>query len=76
MIEKMSGNLHVKDDRTSLEYTIKGESNIVRASDLAKIKSPSIQWGDAAQGPPDVKLRILDPGYENTAVMSSSVKFA
>ena len=70
----MSGSLHVRDDRTSLEYTIKVEENAVRGSDLAKIRGP--RPGGDPQDPPNERLRVFDPGYENTAIMPSSVTFA
>lgn len=70
----MSGNLHVKDDRTSLQYTIKVENNVVRGSDLGNIRGPR-NVGNPHH-PPDERLRIFDSGYENTAIMSSSVTFA
>lgn len=63
----------MKDDRTSLEYTIKVNKNAVRGSDLANIRGPKRE-GDPHSAP-DEQLRILDRGYENTAVMPSSVTF-
>lgn len=70
----MSGNLHVKDYRTLREYQIKVENNVVKASDLANIKGP-MDVGDQ-QALPEQRLLVFDPGYENTAVMASSVTFA
>lgn len=69
----MLGSLYVKDDRTSLEFIVKVDMNVVRDSDLANITGPKCE-GDP-QSAPDEQLQILDPGYENTAVMPSSVNF-
>lgn len=67
----MSGILYVKDSRTSQTYTIEVIHNSIKNSDLANIKGPK-----DAKHLHGEKLRVFDPGYQNTAVMNSSITFA
>ncbi|KAL8788547.1 MAG: hypothetical protein Q9213_001620 [Squamulea squamosa] len=67
--------LHITDGRTGLDYDIPITSNSVRALDFLKIKNskPSkgtLEAADITQG-----LRLLDPGFQNTAVKESKITF-
>ena len=67
----MSGVLKVFDSRTLRTYTIQVVDNRVRGSDLAQIRGPSSF--DERENHGDQKLRVFDPGYENTAIMRSGI---
>ena len=66
-------SLHVTDRRTGLEYDIAIKRNAVQATDFKKIKAVDEKSvaSDCAEG----GLRILDPGFNNTAVKESAITF-
>lgn len=67
------GTLTVRDDRTGSKYTIPIVRNSVPAMGFRQIcvdragKSPRQQFEDG--------LRLIDPGYRNTAVKMSSITY-
>lgn len=67
------GSLSVLDNRTGKVYSIPIERNAVKATDFKQIKGDSIGANIADQM--EGGLRILDPGYRNTAVVESAVTF-
>lgn len=70
--EPSSGLLTVIDHRTGRDYTIPIDHNAVRA-----IHFQAICAGNEPTTLNRVKngLRVLDPGFQNTAVMESAVTF-
>lgn len=70
----MSGLLRVHDTRTSQNYTIRVTEDSVRGSDLAQIKGPVD--GESSALPHGNGLKVFDPGFENTAIIRSSITFA
>ena len=66
-------SLHVTDRRTGKEYDIPIKRNAILATDFKKIKAIDEQnvASDCVEG----GLRILDPGFNNTAVMESAITF-
>ncbi|KAL8696441.1 MAG: hypothetical protein Q9201_007656 [Fulgogasparrea decipioides] len=67
--------LHITDGRTGLNYDIPITNNYVRALDFLEIKVPiqdkgTLQSVDTKEG-----LRLLDPGFQNTAVKKSKITF-
>ena len=67
----MSGALKVFDSRTSRTHTVPVVDNHVKGSDLAQIRGPSNL--DKKGNHSGQKLRVFDPGYENTAIMRSDI---
>ena len=66
-----TASLTVKDNRTGESYEIPIQHNAVNAIDFKKIKAP-----EDLENPGDhteYGLRLLDPGFSNTAVMESAV---
>ena len=59
---KPTGYLHITDSRTSRQYELPIHDNIIDATSLMQIKT-SDQAG----------LRVLDQGFQNTAVMKSKI---
>ena len=70
----MSGVLKVIDSRTSRTYKMQVVDNHVRGSDLAQIRGPGDMNEEGNLS--DQKLRVFDPGYENTAIMRSGITVA
>lgn len=68
-----SGFLKVTDSRTGSNYDIPIHHNSVEATQFKQIKTrrDSQHVTDKVEG----GLRLLDPGYQNTAVTSSEVTF-
>jgi citrate synthase len=66
-----SGTLEIHDTRTKRRYTIPVKDNVILGDDIAKITAAA---GDKAENKGE-QLRILDPGYANTAVMESDVTY-
>lgn len=66
-------SLHVTDRRTGLEYDIPIKRNAVQATDFKKIKAMDEKSvaSDCVEG----GLRIMDPGFNNTAVKESAITF-
>ena len=67
--------LHVVDSRTGLEYDIPIKHNAVQAVDFKRIKASE---QDGVTSPYDNLqngLRILDSGFQNTAVKESNITF-
>ena len=65
--------LHVTDRRTGLEYDIPIKRNAVLATDFKKIKA--IDEKSVASDCVEGGLRIMDPGFNNTAVKESAITF-
>ena len=65
--------LHVTDRRTGLEYDIPIKRNAVQATDFKKIKA--VDEKSVASDCVEGGLRIMDPGFNNTAVKESSITF-
>ena len=65
--------LHVTDGRTGLEYDIPIKRNAVLATDFKKIKA--MDEKSVASDCAESGLRILDPGFNNTAVKESAITF-
>ena len=65
--------LHITDSRTGMSYEIPITHNSVRALDFKAVKVPhgSGNPADDAEG----GLRLLDPGFQNTAVKESKITF-
>ena len=65
--------LHVTDRRTGLEYDIPIKRNAVQATDFKNIKAMDEKSvaSDCVEG----GLRIMDPGFNNTAVKESTITF-
>lgn len=65
--------LHVTDRRTGMEYDIPIKRNAVQATDFKKIKAMDEKSvaSDCVEG----GLRIMDPGFNNTAVKESAITF-
>lgn len=68
-----SGFLNIKDSRTGNHYDIPIRHNAVEATQFKQIRAraDSKAKTDKVEG----GLRLLDPGYQNTAVASSEVTF-
>jgi len=66
-------SLHVIDRRTGLEYDIPIKRNAVQATDFKRIKAMDEKSvaSDCVEG----GLRIMDPGFNNTAVKESAITF-
>lgn len=66
-------SLHVTDRRTGLEYDIPIKRNAVQATDFKKIRAVDAKSvaSDCVEG----GLRIMDPGFNNTAVKESAITF-
>ena len=67
--------LHITDSRTGVSYDIPIWHNSVRALDFKAIKVPD--EGNQANQADDADggLRLLDPGFQNTAVKESEITF-
>jgi citrate synthase len=67
------GSLSVLDNRTGKVYSIPIERNAIKATDLKQIKADSVGADivDQVEG----GLRVLDPGFYNTAVVESAITF-
>lgn len=64
--------LHIIDERTGQYYQIPIRHNAISASDFKKIKAPEGQfYADQNEG----GIRVLDPGFTNTAVVESKVTY-
>lgn len=70
--EKGSGELTVIDSRTDRQYHIPINNNAVQATDIGAIFVGGEY--DIAQRMSN-GLKILDPGFSNTAVMKSRITF-
>lgn len=67
--------LHITDSRTGISYDIPVTHNSVRALDFKAIRVPSDEAiANQADGAED-GLRLLDPGFQNTAVKESKITF-
>ena len=66
-------SLHITDRRTGLEYDIPIKRNAVQATDFKKIKA--IDEKSVAADCVEGGLRIMDPGFNNTAVKESAITF-
>ena len=68
-----SGYLNITDSRTGNNYDIPIRHNAVEATQFKQIRAraDSNAKTDKVEG----GLRLLDPGYQNTAVASSEVTF-
>ncbi|KAK1998682.1 citrate synthase [Colletotrichum falcatum] len=72
-IDSPCSTLTVLDNRTRRQYEIPIRRNAVRALDFQRI-TPA-RWGIGSAGQVDSGLRVLDPGYLNTACVESSITF-
>jgi citrate synthase len=68
-----SGTLEIHDTRTLKNYSIPVTDNVILGSALADITATPD--GVAEKPNKQDRLRILDPGYANTAVMESNVTY-
>ena len=65
-----SSKLYVTDGRTGKEYTIPIERNAVKAHDFLEIHANRVgSRADYIDG----GLKVLDPGYNNTACVESAI---
>lgn len=66
-------SLHITDRRTGLAYDIPIKRNAIQATDFKKIKAVDEKSlaSDCVEG----GLRVLDPGFNNTAVKESAITF-
>ncbi|MDI1487607.1 MAG: hypothetical protein OHK93_006877 [Ramalina farinacea] len=70
--ESSSGQLTVIDSRTSRRYQIPIANNAVQAVDIGRIFiGDEFDYSERVNN----ALKVLDPGFSNTAVMTSSVTF-
>ncbi|KAJ5953048.1 uncharacterized protein N7479_011461 [Penicillium vulpinum] len=69
-----TGTLFIRDSRTDVNYEIPINRNAVRATDLQRIRAPSLNSNRADQVPHG--LRVYDPGLQNTAVTQSAISFS
>ncbi|KAJ5125050.1 uncharacterized protein N7515_008875 [Penicillium bovifimosum] len=69
-----TGTLFIRDSRTNLNYEIPLYRNAVRATDLQRIRAPSLNSDRADQVAHG--LRVHDPGLQNTAVTQSAISFS
>lgn len=67
--------LHVVDSRTGLEYDIPIKNNAVQAVDFKRIKATEKEGVTNPYDNLHNGLRILDSGFENTAVKESKITF-
>lgn len=67
------GVLMVEDSRTGRFYKIPITHNAVRAIDFKAISTSALRSNPVDQV--DRGLRIVDPGFQNTAVMESQVTY-
>ena len=67
--------LHVIDSRTGLEYDIPIKNNAVQAVDFKRIKAAEEEGVTSPYDNLHNGLRILDSGFENTAVKESKITF-
>ena len=72
-VEDDKDSLHVTDRRTGLEYDIPIKRNAVQATDFKKIKA--LDEKSVATDGVEGGLRIMDPGFNNTAVKESAITF-
>lgn len=70
-IPKPSGFLVITDSRTNRKYEIPIHRNAVEATRFKEIKAPKDDSHPADK--PEGGLRVLDQGFQNTAVMASQV---
>lgn len=66
-------SLSVLDNRTGKTYSIAIDRNAIRANDLKQIKASS--YGSNPVDQVERGLRVLDPGFINTAVVESGITF-
>lgn len=72
----MTDSLTITDNRTGQSYTLPIEHNAVRSMDFKNIKLPEDQAAELFAGDQHENgLRLLDPGFQNTACMTSQVCF-
>ncbi|KAK2046490.1 citrate synthase [Colletotrichum somersetense] len=72
-IDSPCSTLTVLDNRTKRRYEIPIKRNAVSALEFQKITTA--RRGILSAGPVDSGLRILDPGYRNTACVESNITF-
>lgn len=69
---KSSNRLTVIDHRTGLQYQMPISHNSVQALDFQMIRA---RRDSSPSSPTSGGLRVLDPGFRNTAVMKSQITF-
>jgi citrate synthase len=67
--------LAVFDGRTGQSYELPIYRNTIRGSDLSRIQAPPEECHAAESMYNHTGLRLFDPGFENVAVMESSITF-
>ena len=67
--------LHITDGRTGNSYDIPITHNSVRALDFKVIKATSGKDLNNSADDAEGGLRLLDPGFQNTAVKESKITF-
>lgn len=67
--------LHVTDKRTGQSHGIPITNNSVRALDFKILNVPEAKVQGNLADELEGSLRILDPGYQNTAVKESNITF-
>lgn len=70
-------HLEVLDSRTGQSYKIPIDNGYIRAADIGKINAPEHGIENGSDNEPKIArgLRILDPGYQNTACVESGITF-
>lgn len=72
---KSKDSLTVTDNRTSRSYEIPIVNNAVKATDFKWISSAHEFAGQNALDRYTTGLKIMDPGYQNTAVAESEITY-
>lgn len=67
-----SGTLDVIDQRTGNHYQLDISNNAIHAADIQAVNAGT---GYDVSGRMNSGLRVLDPGFQNTAVMKSEITF-
>ena len=70
----LEDSLTVIDNRTGAAFKVAIVDNAVSATAFKQAKAPSKQ-GERKENETEGGLRVLDPGYQNTAVISSRITY-
>ena len=72
---KESDMLHITDKRTGLEYDVLIKNNSIQATDFLRIKLSDKELENSPYDNGGNGLRLVDPGFQNTAVKESTITF-
>ena len=72
-VDSAGDGLEIKDSRTGRTYSIPIEKNAIKATDFKKISITG--YGSNPVDEVENGLRVIDPGYRNTAVKVSQVTY-